>query len=118
MMDDKDQKIKDLENAIKIQAQAVKNWEAAENRELNRLRVEKFEWLEALRQLESEREMNAILTGAVELLEAAVTQAAADERAKIVAWLREPMDHRCQFTAAAAIEAGEHLTNFAKQRFT
>jgi len=34
---------------------------------------------------------------------------AADERAKIVAWLRKPMDHRCQFTAANAIEAGEHL---------
>jgi len=34
---------------------------------------------------------------------------ARDERAKIVAWLRKPMDHRCQFTAADAIEAGEHL---------
>jgi hypothetical protein len=48
---------------------------------------------------------------------------AADERAKIVAWLRrctpwpdakgdclrKPFDHRCQFTCANRIEAGEHL---------
>ena len=106
MIGDKDQRIADLENAIKIQAAAVKTLEAAEDRELNKLRKQEVEARQALRQLDSEREMNAILTGAVELLEAAVTQAAADERAKIVAWLRK--DGILDWLADE-IEAEEHL---------
>ena len=43
------------------------------------------------------------------MIEADRKEAAMNERARIVAWLRKPMDHRCQFTAADAIEAGEHL---------
>jgi hypothetical protein len=77
MIDDKDQRIADLENAIKIQAAAVKTLEAAEDRELNKLRKQEVDMHQALRQLESEREMNAILTDEIERL-----------RAKIVEWLR------------------------------
>jgi hypothetical protein len=109
MIDDKDQRIADLENAIKIQAAAVKALEAIEDRELNKLRQQEVDMHQALRQLESEREMNAILTGAVELLEAAVTQAAADERAKIVAWLRDYTGSKLLILAAGLIKNGVHL---------
>ena len=108
MIDDRDQRIADLENAIKIQAAAVKTLEAAEDRELNKLRKQEVDMHQALRQLESEREMNAILTDEIERLRAELDTTRLDERAKIVAWLRKPIDHRDQFTVANAIEAGEH----------
>jgi hypothetical protein len=105
MIDDKDQRIADLENAIKIQASAVKTLEAAEDRELNKLRKQEVDMHQALRQLESEREMNAILTDEIERLRAELDTTRLDERAKIVAWLRK----ETWGIAAGCIEAGEHL---------
>jgi hypothetical protein len=111
MMDDKDQRIKDLENAIKIQAAAVKTLETAENRESNRLRKQEVEARQALRQLDSEREMNAILTDEVERLRPALRQAALDERDKIVAWLQMVKDDYRDPDGKLAdrVKAGEHL---------
>jgi hypothetical protein len=105
MIDDRDQRIADLENAIKIQAAAVKALEAIEDRELNKLRKQEVEARQALRQLDSEREMNAILTDEIERLRAELDTTRLDERAKIVARLR----YWFIDTAANAIEAGEHL---------
>jgi hypothetical protein len=123
--DDKDRKIQDLESAIKIQANAWKTLEAAENLELNRLRKQEFMAGQALRQLDSERGMNAFLTGEVEGLRSRLGAEAADERAKIVAWLKAPLIRLNNFDgffrasdlataedlddAATKIEAGEHL---------
>lgn len=117
MMDDKDRKIQDLEAAIKVQAAAFKVWEAAEDRELNRLRKQEIEAQQALRQLNSERKMNAFLTGEVEGLRNRFgTDAATEERTKIVAWLmNEESDYRSTKYAEFVeiirkdIEAGEHL---------
>jgi RecA/RadA recombinase len=112
MIDDKDQRIADLENAIKIQASAVKTLEAAEDRELNKLRKQEVDMHQALRQLESEREMNAILTNEIEQLRVDINEAfidgAADERAKILAWLNDHRGGRA-LVFAKLIEAGEHL---------
>jgi uncharacterized small protein (DUF1192 family) len=106
MIDDKDQRIADLENAIKIQAAAVKLLEAIEDRELNKLRKQEVDMHQALRQLESEREMNAILTDEIERLRAELDTTRLDERTKIVEWLRKD---GILGWLADEIEAEEHL---------
>jgi uncharacterized small protein (DUF1192 family) len=88
MIDDKDQRIADLEN------------------KLQKLEVEGYL---AVNQLVSKREMNAILTDEVERLRAELDTTRLDERrALIVACLRELNDWQ-EDCIADEIEAGEHL---------
>ena len=117
MTEDKDRKIQDLEKAIKVQANAFRTFIAGEGRELNILRKQEFEATHALRQLDSEREVNAILTDEVEQLEIRLGTEAANERAKTLTFLRGEAQimaagiqaQNMLLEAAAKIEAGEHL---------
>jgi len=60
--------IERLKAAIKIQASAVRTLQANEDTEINILRKQKREWHQAVSSLDSEREVNEILTAEIERL--------------------------------------------------
>lgn len=76
--------IKQLKEAIKLQASAVRTLQANEETEINTLRQQKREWYHAVSSLDSEREANAILTTEIERLREALKTAEAwlDRRAR------------------------------------
>ena len=63
--------IERLEKAIKIQASAVRTLQANEDTEINILRKQKREWHQAVSSLDSERDVNEILTAEIERLRVA-----------------------------------------------
>lgn len=70
--------IERLKAAIKIQASAVRTLQANEDTEINILRKQKREWHQAVSSLDSEREVNEILTAENERLRGLVEELADD----------------------------------------